>query len=525
MGIKGLLGLLKEIQQPSHLHHFRGQTLGIDGYGWLYKGCFACAMELGLGLPTHKFLSFCKGRIQLLLHYQIIPYVVFDGADLPMKSKTNELRKTRRDVYREEGKNYLTKGNKKKALECFQKALEVTHDIAYQFIQYLRKENIQFLVAPYEADAQLAYLQKKKIVSVILTEDSDLLVFGATHVLYKLDSDGTCMSLQLHHLPRLKTLNFVHWTHDQFIHMCILAGCDYLPNLPSIGLKKAYQYIQRTPHVTSLLRVLKMDGHSVSNTYFHQFSLAKWTFLHQRVYCPLTETLVHVTPLPPPCASSSSSVLYSANDFLGPTIPEALINALARGQLHPITHAPMSPSPSSTTSLRPLLKPRSPLRSCLLHSKHPQVSKSETDVAAIQVASGFKKKFSLHLHKPFQFCFKPSLTPPPPPPPLFPTPESSDTLSEPSEPMVQTPKCLDEPESEKKVNDALPLSLSSFPRPSKRLLSTTTTPSSHSDSIPPLSKPSKKRRLATSWISTTTSTRSSVQSKTLLDYFSTCPSS
>jgi exonuclease-1 len=37
-------------------------------------------------------------------------------------------------------------------------------------------------VAPYEADAQLAFLNKAGIAQVIVTEDSDLLLFGCDRV-------------------------------------------------------------------------------------------------------------------------------------------------------------------------------------------------------------------------------------------------------------------------------------------------------------------------------------------------------
>jgi len=42
--------------------------------------------------------------------------------------------------------------------------------------------NIDFVVAPYEADAQLAYLEKIGLIQAIITEDSDLLVFGSKRV-------------------------------------------------------------------------------------------------------------------------------------------------------------------------------------------------------------------------------------------------------------------------------------------------------------------------------------------------------
>lgn len=45
-------------------------------------------------------------------------------------------------------------------------------------------------MAPYEADAQLAYLEKEGIVDLVITEDSDLLVFGCKRVLFKMDDSG-----------------------------------------------------------------------------------------------------------------------------------------------------------------------------------------------------------------------------------------------------------------------------------------------------------------------------------------------
>ena len=43
----------------------------------------------------------------------------------------------------------------------------------------LKFPDIQCVIAPYEADSQLAYLNKTEIVDFIITEDSDLLLFGA----------------------------------------------------------------------------------------------------------------------------------------------------------------------------------------------------------------------------------------------------------------------------------------------------------------------------------------------------------
>jgi hypothetical protein len=50
-------------------------------------------------------------------------------------------------------------------------------------LQAARSQGVDCIVAPYEADAQLAYLNKAGIVQAVITEDSDLLAFGCKKVL------------------------------------------------------------------------------------------------------------------------------------------------------------------------------------------------------------------------------------------------------------------------------------------------------------------------------------------------------
>ena len=55
-------------------------------------------------------------------------------------------------------------------------------DYNVYIFQVCRERGIDCIVAPYEADAQLAFLNKAGIAQVIVTEDSDLLLFGCDRV-------------------------------------------------------------------------------------------------------------------------------------------------------------------------------------------------------------------------------------------------------------------------------------------------------------------------------------------------------
>jgi exonuclease-1 len=93
--------------------------------------------------------------------------------------------------------------------------------MAYQFIKALRAEGIDYVVAPYEADAQLCYLEREGIVDGIITEDSDLLVFGCKHVIFKLEKDGSCVSFDRNRLASVRDLPMHGWNDTHFRRMAV----------------------------------------------------------------------------------------------------------------------------------------------------------------------------------------------------------------------------------------------------------------------------------------------------------------
>ncbi|CAI5786477.1 exonuclease 1 [Podarcis lilfordi] len=68
-------------------------------------------------------------------------------------------------------------GKLSEARECFACSIDVTHAMACEVIKAARARGIDCIVAPYEADAQLAYLNKTGLVEARITEDSDRLAF------------------------------------------------------------------------------------------------------------------------------------------------------------------------------------------------------------------------------------------------------------------------------------------------------------------------------------------------------------
>ena len=354
MGINGLLPQLRSITHRVHISSFRGRTVAIDAYCLLHRGAYACARELVEGEKTQKHVIYCLNRIDVLVQNGVTPIVVFDGGPLPNKCEEERARARGREEAKEKARRLWRQGSRTAATECYQRAVDITPEIAHDLVIALKEKGIRFIVAPYEADAQMAYLALNGFADAVMTEDSDLLTYGCPVVLFKADHHGECDEIRLCKLPLCRELSFAGWTHGLFQEMCVMAGCDFVKALPGIGIKKAHSNIRRTRSFLRSLRSLKFDGVTIPSGYEIRFQRALWTFRHQRVYCPQREALVYLREPIAGSLKSQAAVPSAADlseneqDFLGPPIPNDLAKRIAEGEAHPITHFPF-PAQSSRT--------------------------------------------------------------------------------------------------------------------------------------------------------------------------------
>ena len=159
MGVQGLLGLLEEAVHDVHISELRGRRVAVDGYCWLHKATYSCALELCTSEATDRFLGFCGAMLDMLEHFGVAPLVVLDGGPLPSKAGQEDLRRRRRDENQRKGREALAAGSRAAAVAHFQRAVDVTPRMAAMFEALLRWRGVPFIVAPFEADAQLAFLQ------------------------------------------------------------------------------------------------------------------------------------------------------------------------------------------------------------------------------------------------------------------------------------------------------------------------------------------------------------------------------
>lgn len=82
--------------------------------------------------------------------------------------------------------------------------------------------HVLFFYIAYEADAQLAYLDKINYIDCICTVDSDLLAYGCKSVIYRLDFTGNCTNILFDDIIKIKC--FKNYNKEKFLKYCILSG-------------------------------------------------------------------------------------------------------------------------------------------------------------------------------------------------------------------------------------------------------------------------------------------------------------
>ena len=157
-----------------------------------------------------------------------------------------------------------------------------------------------WMVAPYEADSQLAYLSKQSYIDLVITEDTDLIAHGCRSVMYKCienhtggdsnnnnrDTDTDAGEIHID-ITRGKLVEFqdlggtrvfsgggpskpdlTDFTPVMMAVLFVLLGCDYNGHrkLKGIGMLRAYKIVRKAFLEASSNEVSRNDGHNNSSS-------------------------------------------------------------------------------------------------------------------------------------------------------------------------------------------------------------------------------------------------------------------
>ena len=155
MGIEGLLKFVATKAKRVNLARLKGKKVGIDGYVWLHKAVYSGNLELATNKEGLGFVFYFLHNINLLRKLGIVPIVVFDGDRLGSKNCEEHNRAFRREEKQKLANELMIKGETDKAKKMLISSIDINPEMVKKVTDRLNTLRVEYIVAPYEADAQL----------------------------------------------------------------------------------------------------------------------------------------------------------------------------------------------------------------------------------------------------------------------------------------------------------------------------------------------------------------------------------
>ncbi|KAI0359824.1 hypothetical protein OH77DRAFT_870687 [Trametes cingulata] len=146
------------------------------------------------------------------------------------------------DAVRREIDDEIRELNKQKK-NAMRDSEDITQQMISQIMIMLRLFGIPYITAPMEAEAQCAALLSLGLVDGIITDDSDVFLFGGARVLKNMfNQSKTVECFLLSDLDRELGLD-----RDKLVRLAYLLGSDYTDGLPGVGPVVAMELLTEFP--------------------------------------------------------------------------------------------------------------------------------------------------------------------------------------------------------------------------------------------------------------------------------------
>ena len=150
---------------------------------------------------------------------------------------------------------------------------------------------------------------REGIADFALSEDSDLITYGCPKLLMKLNFSGYCKVFSQTDFQDNKTLQtdknlrvMQKMTREQFVQVCIMAGCEYLPSIQQVGIKVALKHFEKfgfeIEKVLEGMKTNKTFSGRIPENYLQALRKVQTLFFYQTVYDTRTQSLTSLEKMP-----------------------------------------------------------------------------------------------------------------------------------------------------------------------------------------------------------------------------------
>jgi len=249
----------------------------IDAHNVLHQFLASIRQRDGTPLKDSKgeitsHLSGLLHRTANMIESRIRPVYIFDGTPHPLKAKTLQMRRERKELAEKEWKEALEKGDLEKAKTKAQQTSRVTEKIVKQSKELLDALGIPNIQAPSEGEAQASYMVKKGDAFAAGSQDYDCLLVGSPVIIRNLTSSvkrklpgkqayTKINPEQIRLKPNLKLLGI---TQKQLVDMAVLIGTDFNEGIKGIGPKKSLGIIKKMGNLENVFAKMDEDANMLT---------------------------------------------------------------------------------------------------------------------------------------------------------------------------------------------------------------------------------------------------------------------
>eukprot|EP00751_Fragilariopsis_kerguelensis_P001154 CAMPEP_0170811226 /NCGR_PEP_ID=MMETSP0733-20121128/35138_1 /TAXON_ID=186038 /ORGANISM="Fragilariopsis kerguelensis, Strain L26-C5" /LENGTH=393 /DNA_ID=CAMNT_0011167355 /DNA_START=116 /DNA_END=1298 /DNA_ORIENTATION=+ len=271
MGIKGLAKLLSD-EAPDCIREvdfksLHGRKVAIDASMAIYQFLIAvrsggpnqqAVMLTNSDGETTSHIQGLFNRTNRFLTEGMKPVFVFDGKAPSMKSGELAKRREKRKKAEEELKKAVDDENVEEMDKHSKRLARAGRKENEDCKRLLQLMGVPVIVAPMEAEAECAALCKAGLVYATGTEDMDALTFATPILIRKLTfANQTAKGAKIQQMNYKKAIEGLNLTHEQFVDLCILLGCDYCDTIRGIGPKTALKLIRQHGSIEKIITSLK----------------------------------------------------------------------------------------------------------------------------------------------------------------------------------------------------------------------------------------------------------------------------
>lgn len=261
MGITGFTHFFRKCIEQKHIKNYIGSTMLVDAIYQIFRYSIAIRNS---GSDIINVKGKRLNHIWAIMQYatylwrlDIKPIFVFDGKAPTIKREVLMARRNEKEKAVKMLDSLENDENRLEYIKYFKRTFSLTGQEIRDCIELLEYLGIPYIREDGEADLYCAPLMKCGNITGVITNDTDLLVFGIDKILKNFSGNKLVEEISLDKvysniITKINDINMLHSKpiikdldksvlREILIDLSILLGCDYTPHIKGIRIEQLFE--------------------------------------------------------------------------------------------------------------------------------------------------------------------------------------------------------------------------------------------------------------------------------------------